>query len=55
MVTDMNYLEQFSPLFVSIKVTSANAFRKLSILKLKHNMINIDQQLQCDYSPRLLL
>ena len=31
MVTDMNCLEQFSALFVSIKVTSANAFRKLSI------------------------
>ena len=31
MVTDMNCLEQFSALFVSIKVTGANAFRKLSI------------------------
>ena len=31
MVTAMNCLEQFSALFVSIKVTGANAFRKLSI------------------------
>ena len=31
MVTDINCLEQFSALFVSIIVTGANAFKKLSI------------------------